>query len=469
MLHARLAQIEGHHHTEVVVETQRTAEDNGGGEPPELGLDSHTDEVELADEAERHRDTGQREHHHRQYGGQVGTLPEQAAIAVQRVRILAAIGARHHADDAKGAKAGEQIHQQVDPGRFHRHLADTARHDHRQQITKVGDGGVAQHPLDVALYQCQQVADEDGDERHGGQQPMDHGIGCSRYGQIEAQQYGKYSDLADGCKEGGDRCRCTFVDIRCPEVEGGQRELEGKTDQHQTKTAHQQRMVSRALGHGHPEGIKAQAASLGIEQRHTKQQEGGGSGREHHVLHRGFQRVALAIGVAYQTKHRQGQHLDPDKEGGEVAGASQHQTTGRGDQQQQEELFSVIWVGFQPRLAEGTGCQRTNQHQSHVEDGIAIDLQQRGDPLISLRHDNGQGEERQVETNDGDGKGGSDTAAPRDGQHQGCHGPGGQQQGKQCQQLGSGESHCRAPAVGSRYQCSTLIRLLLAVSITGWG
>ncbi len=228
-------------------------------------------------------------------------------------------------------------------------------------------------------------------------------------------------------------------------------------------------MVSRALGQGLPQGCKAQAACLCIEQRHAKQQEGGGGGREHHVFHRGFQRVALAVGVTHQTEHRQGQHLDPDKERGEVTGAGQHQTTGSGDQQQQEELLPVVRVGFQPRLTEGAGGQGADEHQSHVEDGVTVHLQQRGDPLIPLRHHDGQREQSKVEANDGHGKGGGDTAAPGDGQHQGRHGPGGQQQGKQCQQLGSGESHCRAPAVGSRYQCSTLIRLLLAVSITGWG
>ncbi len=106
--------------------------------------------------------------------------------------------------------------------------------------------------------------------------------------------------------------------------------------------------MSGALGQGLPQGGKAQAACLGIEQRHAKQQEGGSRGREHHVLHCGFQRVALAVGVTHQTEHRQGQHLDPDKERGEVAGASQHQTTGGGDQQQQEELLPVVRVGFQP-------------------------------------------------------------------------------------------------------------------------
>ncbi len=237
---------------------------------------------------------------------------------MQGVRILAAIGAGHHADDAEGPQAGEQIHQQIDAGRFHRHLAETARHDHRQQVAEVGDGGVTHHPLDVGLQQGQQVADDDGDHRHGGQQPVDHGIRGGGYRQVEAQQHAEHRDLADGGEEGGHRGRRPFVHVRGPEVERCQGELEGKADQHQTQTAHQQRVVGRGGGQGQPQGCKAEAPCLGIEQRHAEQQEGGGGGGEHHVLDCRFQRVALAIGVAHQTEHRQGQHLDPDEQGGEV-------------------------------------------------------------------------------------------------------------------------------------------------------
>ncbi len=166
-------------------------------------------------------------------------MPEQAAIAVQGVCILAAIGARHHAHHPEGPQAGEEIHQQIDACGLHRHLADTARHDHRQQIAEVGDGGVTQHPFEVGLHQRQQVADEDGDDRHGRQQPVDHGVGRCRHRQIETQQYGKHCYLAHGSQEGGHRGRRPFIDIRGPEVEGGQGELERKAHQHQAKAAHQ--------------------------------------------------------------------------------------------------------------------------------------------------------------------------------------------------------------------------------------
>ena len=91
--------------------------------------------------------------------------------------------------------------------------------------------------------------------------------------------------------------------------------------------------------------------------------------------------------------------------------------------------------------------RRADQHQPHVKDGVAIDLQQGSDPLITLCHDDGQGEERQVQASDGDDEGGVVTAPPGDGQHQGHHGPRGQQQGQERQQLRSGEGHCSAPVV----------------------
>ena len=233
---------------------------------------------------------------------------------MQGVRILAAIGAGHHADDAEGPQAGEEVHQQVDTGRFHRHLAEAARHYHRQQVAEVGDGGVTHHPLDVGLDQRQEVADHDGDDRHGRQQPVDHGIRGGRHRQVEAQQHAEHGYLAHGGEEGGHRCRGALIDIRGPEVEGGERQLERKAHQHQAKASHQQRVVSRALGQGQAEIAEAQTARLGIEQRHAKQQEGGGGGGEHHVLDAGLQGMALAIGITHQTEHGQGQHLDPDKQ-----------------------------------------------------------------------------------------------------------------------------------------------------------
>ncbi len=148
-------------------------------------------------------------------------------------------------------------------------------------------------------------------------------------------------------------------------------------------------MVRRALGQGQAEIAKAQATRLGVEQRHAEQQEGGGGGGEHHVLDAGLQRMALAIGIAHQPEHRQGQHLDPDEERCQMAGAGQHQATGGGDEQQQEELLPVVRIGFQPGLAESAGGQGADQHQPHVEDGVAVYLQQRGDSLIALRHHDG--------------------------------------------------------------------------------
>ena len=277
-MHAGFTQVEGDHDPQVVVEPQGTAEHDGATEPPQLGIDGDADEVELADEAQRHGDTGQREHHHRHHRRQIGALPEQTAITVQGVRILAAIGAGHHADDAEGPQAGEQVHQQVDTRRFHRHLAEAACHHHRQQIAEVGDGGVTHHPLDVGLDQRQEVADHDGDDCHGRQQPVDHGIRGGGYRQVEAQQHAEHRYLAHGGEEGGHRCRRPFIDVRGPEVEGGEGQLERKADQHQAKAPHQQRMVSRALGQGHTEIAEAQASGLGVEQRHAEQQEGGGTG-----------------------------------------------------------------------------------------------------------------------------------------------------------------------------------------------
>ena len=116
-----------------------------------------------------------------------------------------------------------------------------------------------------------------------------------------------------------------------------------------------------------------------------------------------------------------------------MAGTRQHQATGGGDEQQQVELFPVVRVALEPGATEGTGGQGADEHQPHVEDRVAVHLQQGSDPLIPLGHHDGQGEERQVEACDGHHEGGVIAAFPGDGEHQGHHGPRGQQQGQQGQ------------------------------------
>ena len=66
-------------------------------------------------------------------------MPEQTAVREQGISIRATIRAGHQADHAERAEAAEQITDQVNPYRFHRHLAGLQRNQRHQQIAEVRD------------------------------------------------------------------------------------------------------------------------------------------------------------------------------------------------------------------------------------------------------------------------------------------------------------------------------------------
>src|SRR3989344_5670223 len=160
-------QVQGDHDTQVVEHADGAAQYQGADQPPLLRLDTGGDDVELADEARGQRDTSQGQHHHGQYGSQVRTAPEQAAVFVQGIGVTAVVRRGHQGDHAEGAKAGDHVGDQVHADGFHGQTL--ARHQGDQQVTEVSNGRVTQQTLEVALGQRQQVTEQDRRDGDDGQ------------------------------------------------------------------------------------------------------------------------------------------------------------------------------------------------------------------------------------------------------------------------------------------------------------
>src|SRR5690606_152026 len=137
------------------------------------------------------------------------------------------------------------------------------------QITEVGDGGIAQQALEVALHQRQEVAEQDGGNGDTCQQVVQPAATGGRRYLIQTHQHGKYGDLGSGGQKGRDRRRSTLIHVGRPQVEGHQREFECQPDQHHAEAQLQYRSERQGtqLGEG-------QTAGFGVGQGNAEQQEG---------------------------------------------------------------------------------------------------------------------------------------------------------------------------------------------------
>src|SRR5690606_22620735 len=214
--YARFDQEQRDHDPQIIVQADGTAENQGAQQPPQLRLDAGGDDEELADEAGSQGDAGQRSHHGGQYRSQIGATPEQAPILVQCIRVPSLEGCGHQGHHAEGAQGSEDVGHQIDADGFDGQ--PRTGNQGNDQITEVGDGGIAQQAFEVALHECQQVTEQDGGNGDTCQQVVQPAATGGRRYLIQAHQHGEHGDLGSGGQKGGDRRRGTLIHVRRPQV-----------------------------------------------------------------------------------------------------------------------------------------------------------------------------------------------------------------------------------------------------------
>ncbi|VVO40179.1 hypothetical protein PS723_05760 [Pseudomonas fluorescens] len=242
------------------------------------------------------------------------------------------------------------------------------------------DGRVTQQTLEVALGQRQQVTEQDRRDGDNGQYvAQDTAVGHWRDLE-QPHHHREHCDFRRRRQERRHGCRSTFVDVRGPEVEGYQRQLERQADQHHGQAQLRDRVRQTGSGQCLADAAEAHAAGFCVKQRHAEQQERRAGGRQHHVLDAGFQRTLVEEGIGHQAVDRYRKQFQTDEQAGQVLRADQYQATGRSHQDQQVQLFAVARVTrtaiAEVGVGEGYTRQRGDQDQRHVEAGEAIDLQQ---------------------------------------------------------------------------------------------
>ncbi len=228
-------------------------------------------------------------------------------------------------------------------------------------------------------------------------------------------------------------------------MERYQRQLERQTDQHHAQTQLSQRARQASRSQSLTDTDEAQRTRVGVQQRHTEQQERGTGGRQHHVLDAGFQRTLVEEGVSHQTVDRYREQFQTDEQTGQVLRADQNQTTGGGHQDQQVQFFTVARVAraaiTQIGVGEGDAGEGGDQDQRHVQASEGVDLQQWGH---GQRRDFQGWQDRQqgqVQTGDRDQEGLRVVAAPGDCQHHHDNGEAGDQQWRKRNKVLNREFH----------------------------
>ena len=158
----RLPHVHGDHDARVVEEADRARGHEHDQQPPQPRAGAGVDHVELAEEAGRERDAGQREQRWPRSRGQQRAAGGEAAVVVDLFGV-AVRRPESSRDDAEGPEGGDEVGDQVEGHGDRRRAADREERD--QDVAEVGDRGVGQQPLDVVLQQGEQVA---GDHRGGG-------------------------------------------------------------------------------------------------------------------------------------------------------------------------------------------------------------------------------------------------------------------------------------------------------------
>ncbi len=300
-------------------------------EPGVVALDQRLDQVELADEPRGRRQPGQAEHRDRQRPGEQRPL---AAEALDRADVVAEGGLALAGDDHReGGEVHERVGGEVEDERVDPRLGgdDQAA----QHVPGLRHPGVAEHPLQRVLADRADVADHDRDRRQHRQRDVPvAGLGDQRDVE-EADEDGERCRLGRHRHEGGDGGRRPLIDVGCPLVEGGDRDLEGEPGRGQRDPDQHQRIPEHArLADPVRDAGEVGGPGAAVDEGHPVEQGRRAERADDQVLEPRLQRLLAAeVGRAEDVEgDREG--LDRDEEGDQVLRlGQQHHPQHRAEQQ----------------------------------------------------------------------------------------------------------------------------------------
>ncbi len=238
-------------------------------------------------------------------------------------------------DDAEGADVHEGVGQDVVEQRGNALVADRpgagvegtgglVGGEADQHVAGVGDRGVGQEALDVALGDGDHVAEGHRQEGEDGNEILPVVAQGAKALDQNPDRGGEGGRLRHDRHEGGHGGRGAVVGVRRPEVERDRRHLEAEADDQEEEAEEEGGIEELFAGNGGLEAVgdlvEVGRPGRAVDPGHAVGEDRGGEDAEEEVLQGAFDRGDAALGEGGEDVGGEGGELDADEDHHQIAG-----------------------------------------------------------------------------------------------------------------------------------------------------
>src|SRR5581483_7724733 len=353
--------VHAHDDAQVVEGREHRVQREDHGQPRVPRVEHGPDDEELRDEADRRRDTGQRDQEHREHEG---AEPVTAREAVHLVERRAARALEVEVEEGRErAEVHEAVSEHVEQDGRARGGPGLRRRDRREDVAGVRDARVREHPLRIRLNERHDVARGHRDRGkyrvHG--RPIDDER--AHTADEHAQDRGERGRLRTDRHERGRGRRRAVVRVRRPLVERDDRGLEAEADgderEGDDRRSARESGGSEGGGDVH-ESRRARDAEKPGEAVHEQRRA---ERAEQEVLERGLVRVAIAPLHPGEDVDRDGHELEAHEERDEIRRERDGHRAERREEERRVVLAGRDVLALEVRRRDDRGEQR--EHDEH--------------------------------------------------------------------------------------------------------
>src|ERR1700740_2603391 len=192
----------------------------------------------------------------------------------------------------------------------------------------------------------------------------------SGYGGVDAQKEGEGGGFGSGGEERGDGRRCTFVDVRGPDLEWGQRDFEAEADQDEREAELQERAGGVDGGHAGENGCAGDT----VDQGDAVEEKGGGERAEEEVFHGGFAGFEGVTAISGQDVAGGGAHFEADEGGEQRLRGGKYAHAGGGEEDEGVELGGLQVLALEVGIGGENDQEGDEADEEMEEDAEAVHL-----------------------------------------------------------------------------------------------